>query len=450
MGSWEVLAESSEVPAVHAALLPSGEVVYYSGNEGFPAEARVWDPVSGTVYAPPNAPNTDLFCSGLALTFDGRLFVVGGTEVYSTGPGIPWIGSKSAFLFEPTGGWQRVQDMSFGRWYPSAICLPDGRILVASGEGQDGGRTQRVEIYDLQGGWEVLPASANRYFPLYPRLHLLPSGEVSCTGQGGGTALLDLQTNRWREFIPAGDPQTSRDDDLCVLLNPLNSSKVLHCGGITGGGVATANAEIIDFADPNPAWRPVPPMNYPRWFPNSALLPDGKLFVVGGGQLHNADPVMEPEIFDPQTEAWTVDTPMTVRRLYHSTALLLPDGRVWVAGTDGEMQMEVFSPDYLLAGARPVIGSAPGAVAYGQYFLIPVDDAQDIASVRFIRLGAVTHAYNTEQRYVPLEFTVNAPGQLEITAPTDLQVAPPGYYMLFISNSAGVPAVAPIVQLLAV
>lgn len=168
MGSWEVLAESSEVPAVHAALLPSGEVVYYSGNEGFPAEARVWDPTSGTVYTPPNAPDTDLFCSGLTLTFDGRLFVVVGHSDLLNRTRYP--------LDRKQGGIPLRADRRVGAscrhvlrtLVPSAICLPDGRILVASGEGEDGGRTQQIQIYDLQGGWSILPVSANRYFPSIP------------------------------------------------------------------------------------------------------------------------------------------------------------------------------------------------------------------------------------------------------------------------------------------
>jgi hypothetical protein len=105
--------------------------------------------------------------------------------------------------------------------------------------------------------------------------------------------------------------------------------------------VVTAAAQIIDLDDDNPAWRDIRPMAHPRWFANSALLPDGTLFVCGGGRTTGSDPVMEPEIFDPASQNWTTDVPMEVARLYHSTALLLPDGRVWVAGTDGETCMEV-------------------------------------------------------------------------------------------------------------
>jgi hypothetical protein len=519
MGSWELLPESSEVVAVHAGLLPTGEVAFYSGNEGVPAEARVWNPETHEVYAPSNTPDTDLFCSGIALTFDGRLFVAGGTTSYSTGPGVPWVGSKSAYVFDPVDGWVRLEDMSFGRWYPTVICLPDGRMLVASGEGVDGARTQQIEIYDLQTGWEVLPGSANRHLPLYPRLHVLPDGRIACTGLGGTTAFLDLGQATWTELGAAADPgqpdpglvapgyvedgymftggdpsdknnwvnlitgkteaqeelenvgfaarspdagargrlrhsshqsgSATRADDLCVLLDPTTGYRILHAGGLVDGA-ATNSAEIIDFADANPAWRTLDAMHHPRWFPNSALLPNGKLLVVGGGRLYNEDPVMESEIFDPETETWSEDASMEVPRLYHSVALLLPDGRVWVAGTDGERRMEVYSPDYLEAGPRPNLTLAPDAVAYGQYFEIHVDEAADVASACFIRLGTATHAFNTEQRCIALEFAATGPDILELRAPIKLAIAPAGYYMLFVMNSAGVPAIAPIIRLVAV
>ena len=512
MGFWQLLAESSEVAAVHAALLPTGQVVFYSGNTGpdIPAQARVWNPATGEVRTPPNEPDTDLFCSGHALLPDGRLFVAGGTGRYSTGPDDPWGGSNAAYIFDPTGGWERVADMSFGRWYPTVLCLPDGRMLVASGD-DNGITTEQVEIFDpATGGWEVLPPSANRDLPLYPRLHVLPTGEVACAGQGAATAILDLQTNEWREVwpplgaggsgpnAPAGDGErggggmgagTGRDvdaaagdhehehehgheehgegpegygvvegphhhppgsagprpDDLAVLLPPAQFAKVLNAGG--GNPAGTDEARIISFLDPNAEWRTIAPMHFPRWFPNSAILPDGTLLVVGGGRFYNADPVMEAELFDPVTETWTVDSAMAVPRLYHSTALLLPDGRVWVAGTDGETRMELYSPDYLSGGARPVIFAAPVGVTYGQGFPIPVSEAESVASACFIRLGSVTHAFNTEQRLVPLGFAVLGPNEIEVTAPPDPNVAPPGHYLLFIRNGAGVPAEAPIVQL---
>ena len=309
-----------------------------------------------------------------------------------------------------------------------------------------------MEIYDPLGGWELLPESADRLLPLYPRLHVLSSGEVACLGNGSDLAFFNPDTQAWRDLGAAGAmPHT--DDDLAVLLAPAQAGKILHAGGAVGaadGDPGTAAAQIIDMTVADPAWRDVPPMANPRWFLNSALLPDGTLFVVGGGRVHGQDPVMEPEIFDPLTETWTTDAPMTVPRLYHSTALLLPDGRVWVAGTDGETRMEVYSPDYLSRGPRSVITDAPASVTYGQGFPIHLLEPGDISSVAFIRLSAVTHCFNMGQRFVALDFATGDPDGFQITAPADANLAPPGHYMLFVMDGNGVPAVAPIVQLVAV
>src|SRR6266567_838399 len=124
MGSWEILEENSEVAAVHAALLPTGDVVYYSGNTGqdIPAATRIWSPNTRLVREPPTAPETDVFCSGLTPLWDGRLFVVGGTLLYPTDTN-PFIGSKATYGLNPETGWERLEDMVFGRWYPSAIML---------------------------------------------------------------------------------------------------------------------------------------------------------------------------------------------------------------------------------------------------------------------------------------------------------------------------------------
>ena len=216
------------------------------------------------------------------------------------------------------------------------------------------------------------------------------------------------------------------------------------------GHPGAADARIIDLTEPDPTWREIEPMHHPRWFPNSVLLPDGQLFVCGGGSLENADPVLESEIFDPASETWTEDASMEVARLYHSTALLLPDGRVWMAGTDGETRMEVYTPNYLLIGPRPEIYAAPESVAYNQSFTISMSDATDVQRVVFIRLSAVTHAWNMGQRSRPVGFAAIGPQELEIVAPPDMSAAPPGHYMLFVLNGAGVPAFAPILQLVAV
>src|SRR5215212_5626389 len=159
MGFWEVLPEDSQVAAVHAALLPNGDVAYYSGNTGqdIPADTRIWSPAQREVRPAPNFPETDIFCSGLTPLFDGRLLVVGGTTLYPTADSPTFTGSHAAYLLYPFDGWERLSDMSFGRWYPSAIMLPDGRVLVVSGLGDDGGIVPTMEIFNpFFSEWEVL------------------------------------------------------------------------------------------------------------------------------------------------------------------------------------------------------------------------------------------------------------------------------------------------------
>ena len=182
---------------------------------------------------------------------------------------------------------------------------------------------------------------------------------------------------------------------------------------------------------------------------NAVLLPDGKVLVTGGSSgagFNNAStPVFPAEMWDPVTEAWTTMASAQVPRLYHSAALLLPDGRVLTTGGNGYPDTEVFSPPYLFKGARPTISTAPSSVAYGQSFFVGTPDAADVTSVTLIRLGSVTHAFNQNQRINRLSFTQTT-GGLNVEEPANANLAPPGHYMLFIVNSYGVPSVASFVQ----
>jgi hypothetical protein len=195
--------------------------------------------------------------------------------------------------------------------------------------------------------------------------------------------------------------------------------------------------------------------------PDSVLLPDGTVVVVTGSATGKADagidPVLEIELFDPQTENWSLMAPMRVPRLYHSTAVLLPDARVAILGKDGifnpapyhypEHRVETFSPPYLFRGPRPMIATAPAQVGYGESFDIQTPDAASIASAVFIRPGSVTHSFNMEQRYVGLVLTAQTGNTVSAEAPPNANVAPPGYYMLFLVTAQGVPSLATFVQL---
>ena len=145
--------------------------------------------------------------------------------------------------------------------------------------------------------------------------------------------------------------------------------------------------------------------------------------------------------------------PMTNPRLYHSIALLVPDGRVMVGGGGRKTKavdyadLEFFSPPYLFKGPRPTITGAPAQVSYGQSFIVQSPDAGSIAKVSLVRLGALTHAVNTSQAFYWATFSKGSQ-LINVTAPPNGNYVPPGFYMLFLLNEAGVPSVARMLQIL--
>jgi hypothetical protein len=197
-------------------------------------------------------------------------------------------------------------------------------------------------------------------------------------------------------------------------------------------------------------------MNYPRSYQNMTLLPDGTVLASGGESASDGTDlsraVLPAEIWDPNTQTWRVVASLTTGREYHSTALLLPDGRVLMAG-GGQLpgratniySGEIYSPPYLFKGNRPTISSAPSTVQYGSSFTISTPDAASIQKVALIRTPSVTHAFDQNQRYLPLSFTQGS-GQLTVQTPSNRNSAPPGYYMLFVVNGNGVPSVASFVR----
>jgi hypothetical protein len=233
-------------------------------------------------------------------------------------------------------------------------------------------------------------------------------------------------------------------------------------GGIPGTG-NPQTAEIIDLTSltPAPTWRRIADMTFPRTNVNGTLLPDGTVLIVGGQRngkwAADPSPVLEAEIYNPRTDAWTVMAPMQHPRQYHSIAVLLPDGRVLTAGgidptLGGAPQrdqrfMEVFSPPYLLRGPRPTITGSPTDVSYGTEFDVSTPDVARVESVAFLRPCAMTHHTDAGQRYVKLDISSRGSDRIQVRAPASSNTAPPGYYMLFIVTADGVPSVARFIRL---
>jgi hypothetical protein len=453
VGSWSA-PFTTDVVAIHAAVLNTGQVLMWYSDEPFGSgtgsRAELWNPVTNTLTKVQLPYTYDIFCAGMSFLQDGRLLVTGGRDDSKNGEyGIP-----EATLFDPaTSQWSQAASMNYARWYPTNVELQDGSTLVFSGTDDSEQLVLEVESYNYQtGAWTVLPASANiPSTPLvYPRMALLPSGDVFMGGMQAQGSLFNPATNTWSNVSKLNFGIRAYGG--MVLLPGLE--QVLEAGGDPQEdqlGTATNTAEMIDFTQPTPAWQYVAPMNIARQNENLVLLPDGTVLAVGGGGGGGryTNPVYQAEDYNPTTNSWTLLASQQVQRTYHSTALLLPDGRVFSGGSDNgvpatDHEIEVYSPPYLQSGSRPTITSSPSTLSYGQQFTIVTPDASSISRVALIKVESTTHATRFDARFVDLSFTIGS-GQITATAPPTGNYAPPGYYYLDILNSSGVPAVMPIV-----
>ncbi|HEU5169725.1 MAG TPA: galactose oxidase-like domain-containing protein, partial [Gemmatimonadales bacterium] len=374
---------------------------------------------------------------------DGRLYVVGGHSVGTRG--IP-----STVLYDAsTGGWTVTGPMAQGRYYPTTTVLANGEVLAISGTDE---LQNHVTIPEVGNGttWRQLTtASLDIGNPYYPAMFLAPNGKVFLAGFPQTTRYLDVSgTGTW---TTVGDRVVAdRKMGSAVMYAP---GKILYVGG---GDPPTNTAEIIDLNAPTPAWTFTGSMAYARRHLNATLLPTGEVLVTGGTSIGPNDPagaVHVAELWNPTTGTWTTLASNAVIRMYHSTTLLMPDGRALHTGSgDGanavhEKNYELYSPPYLFQGARPSIsGATPAQVAYGQIVFVATPDATSITKVSFIRFSSVTHAFDMGARFVPLSFS-QAGGGLSVAMPAGGTIAPPGPYMLFLVNGNGVPSEARIMRL---
>lgn len=454
-GLWELPPCDSQVLAVHAALLHTGKVLFFSGSGNDPNKLAagdfrsvVWDYENGAFHRP--ATPADFFCAGHAFLPDGRLLVAGGTKQYDT----PFEGLRDAYLFDSIlEEWIRVQDMADGRWYPTLVTRGDGSILAVSGLTQTGPDNRVSEIYANQAGWQALPAF-ERDFPLYPHLFLLGDGKVFFSGgsMGGNAGLdpviLNIPGNTIAAHVPGLPDPDKRDQSASVMLPPAQDQHVM----IMGGGVLTNTTAIADLSAGAAAYAPAAPLHFARMHLNAVILPDRTVFVSGGGSQPEGSPVLDSEIYDPRTNTWTLGAKATVPRFYHSVALLLPDGRVITAGsnparTDDELRLELYHPPYLFKGPRPFIEKAPSEARYGEVIEIETPQAGDIQWVQIIRPMATTHSCDSEQRLVDMPFERVRFCRLHACLPREANLAPPGWYMVSITDRHGVPSVAKWVHL---
>jgi galactose oxidase-like protein/fibronectin type III domain protein len=450
-GQWSALMNWPMV-AVHSILLKNGNVLVFDGWQN-PQPTTVWNATSQTFPTTINAPGS-IFCAGNVHLPDGRVLTAGGDGIFTTGN----LGLADTNIFDPaTGTWKRVADMNRPRWYPSLTQLADGRYVAISGNSTNQTTwADTPEVYDpATDTWTLLTgvSTPQVHEEEYPFSYLAPNGKVFTIGpEEDNSFFLDVNAKTW---TPVGGASGVVNGS-SVMYRP---GKILYSGGapsIRSTTTAKANAAVIDLTAGTPAWRTVPSMHSARIYHTLTMLADGTVLAVGGENSSDqsivTSGVLTAEIWDPASETWTNVGAMAAARNYHSTALLMPDGRVLVAGGGhynggggpGQFSAQFYSPPYLFNGSRPTIANAPAAATYGSDFTVSTPDAASIRSVHLVSLGADTHQSDMDQHFVPLTFTAGS-GSLTVQAPAAAALAPPGTYMLFIVDDKGVPSVASMV-----
>lgn len=461
-GVWRLLDFDSQILAVHAALLHTGDVLFFAGSgynvhnfEAHRFRTRVWHYPRAS-FSAPRTP-IDLFCCGHAFLPTGRLLAAGGTSKY-----LPFRGIRDALAFDPEGRrWVRARRMAHPRWYPSLLALGDGRVVAASGRGADGELERVPEVFEPGRGWRRLPSPGQ--LPWYPHLFLLGDGRVFYTGGHMGNAA-GARPSIWEPAtgdttVVSGLPERDmRNQATSVLLPPAQDQRVMIVGG--GGAdmhdhdhghrepqVATASVAVADLSGAAPRYAAAASLHQARMHLCAVVLPDRTIMVTGGAGVeeHRVEAALTAEIFDPRAGSWALAARSRVRRLYHSVALLTPDGKVVTAGsnpkqTDEELRIEVFSPPYLFRGARPELTLSADHAAYGGTLAATAPSPDRLRDLNLVRPGATTHASNSEQRLLDLEFAITGPDAVELRLPANPNLAPPGWYMVFAVDTDGVPS----------
>ena len=471
-GAWSPV-QPWPIIAIHAVLAPNGRLLTF-GADGDSLNATgtgakrhdTYDPRIG-LHATVAQDTQDYFCSATVIVPGSSTILIGGGDDLLKGA----RGNDLASFYDPaTGLVEAGPDMNHARWYATATTLPDGRVLLQGGRGETNADAALTpEIFDGTG-WTDLPGATSleaygligderRWW--YPKAFVGLDGRVFTIAH---STMFTLDPANGGSLVFHGDlPEGYRGG--------ATSSAAMYAPGrilIVGGGAesnsvgepaALASAAIIDITSGVPVVTPVAPMNYPRHWANATVLPNGQVLVNGGSGVNNelTDVAWPAEIWDPVTRAWTVVATEDRARLYHSSAVLMPDGRVFSGGGGApgpvaNLDAQFFTPPYLFdsAGgprARPVIEWAPDAIAHGGEFDLRTERAADVARVTLVKTGATTHSFNMDQRFVELAFDGDR-DRTRVRAPANPEIATPGYYLLSVIDADGSVSESRIVSLL--
>jgi hypothetical protein len=468
-GQWSAVIGTEVVP-VFQALLPDGKVLMWdsvgdNATETYPDQsftrAMVWNPGDDT-YKRVDVQGSNIFCAGFAHLPNGNVLVAGGNKDTTL------AGIIQTHIFDwQTETWSRGPDMAAGRWYPSVAEMANGEATIV------GGGPATDEVYQTNGSIRQLTNATNTTYAgrLYPFMNSRPDTQL---GQYGPYDQLNT-------LVTSGNGAVTGTRTRDGIGRDYGSFATYDVGKtlITGGGnlsedgltkVPTRTSVILNTnTGLVPTITATGSLNTRRRQFNATILADGSVLATGGETSAAVSPQVDldhaataAERWDPATGVWTTLASASRIRQYHSTAMLLPDGRVLTGGggvcavcmTVGylEKNIEYFTPPYLYAkdgsghlASRPVISSAPAGIGINTNFTMTSDQAAAIRKVGLVGLSSVTHDVDQGQRYVPLRFTVSGT-TLTVTGPPSGGATPPGYYMLFITDSSGVPSVAKMVQ----
>ena len=471
------------VVGVTAVLLNTGKVMFWSydpvnyhnplkGNDGV---AFIWNPATREGYNIP--PPENIWCAGQTILSDGRVYVAGGNLRYPDGNApagqSAWEGSLTNYTFNPLNElWAKQPNMLRGRWYPTVTQLADNRVVVTSGidETGSGAINNIVEVFtpdpNIDGIGRISSVGFHNASGLYPLQFLLPSGQMLEAGPNAASSFqLDPATWNWSGLA-------RMNSDHYYLGNGLSYTdasvwpvrQLIMVGGGYNYNPPFANTplsanEWLDGFNPWAGWSAYPQWQTARHNGNTVMLPDGALFTVGGnrGLYGYEEPVFTAELYSKAagdvTGTWLTVAPSLVQAAYHSTAILLPDATVLLSQDDMDSsaaaafqhKAQVYSPPYLFKGAQPIITSAPSEARYGQSFQISLNRT-DMASAVLVAPSATTHGNDMHQRLIKLPMQIT-PGGMSLAVPASSALVPPGHYMLFVVDSAGIPSVAKFVRI---
>ncbi|MET8226224.1 galactose oxidase-like domain-containing protein [Streptomyces sp. NPDC005301] len=483
-GKWTVLPTRNPVRSMHSVVLNNGKVLLIAGSgnseEMFAAgtfTSAVYDPVRGTYKQIPTP--KDMFCAGHVQLSDGRVLVMSGNKAFPVAGGHGYEGYKDSYVFDPvTETYGKTNDMNDGHWYPSATVLGNGDVISFGGLREDSTGSVTAELWsDAEQRWQPL-WKVNQtwsYWGLYPSMILMQDGRLFYSGShvfgngtpGTGSAIYDYDANT-TTAVPGLRNKDQRDQSASVLLPPAQDQRVLTLGGgnIDSNPEANGLTDLIDLKSPSPSYVAGPPVpqgevdlgngkvaqtgGQGKMYVSAVLLPDGKVLETGGALHNRANPVYESSLFDPATSTFDPVAPDPEERGYHSSAFLLPDGRVMTTGDNPgngtwNHDVSVYTPPYLLKGPRPAITSVIDTEwVYGDTQRITVD--RPVAKAELIRPAAVTHSSDPNQRFVDLPLSVDG-NNVDLNVTSNPNLAPPGWYMLFAVDANGVPSVAEWVHL---